>query len=182
MSVTTKTCTMCLADKEVSEFGKHNQTKDGLKSRCKLCHAVESRASRGAHIEKARTRELAYHHAHRAERNAKSRAFHKKHGRPRPESRETANARLREWKANNPGKVNADTAKRRAAKLQATPEWADMTAIKALYVEASLAGRVVDHIVPLRSPTVCGLHVLWNLQPLTALENARKGNRYEAHV
>lgn len=86
-------------------------------------------------------------------------------------------ARLKQWVKDNPERVNANSARRRAARLQAIPPWADLDAIKALY-ESCPKGSHVDHIIPLRHPLVCGLHVLENLQILTAEENLKKGNHF----
>lgn len=71
---------------------------------------------------------------------------------------------------------NARNALRRAQKLQATPTWADLAKIKKIYEECP-DGCHVDHIYPLISDWVCGLHVETNLQHLSAEENMRKGNR-----
>lgn len=117
-------------------------------------------------------------------------------------NKEYRNALERKWRKNNPDKVrhlarlyrmvNADrcrshTAKYRASKLQATPLWLDdghiqevldfYTAAKMFQVYTGVDYQV-DHIVPLKGETVCGLHVPWNLQILPSFENQSKGNRY----
>ena len=80
-------------------------------------------------------------------------------------------------------KAAINSAKRRNIHLKATPPWADLEKIKAIYSECyrltSETGikHHVDHIFPLRSIYMCGLNVENNLQILTAEENISKGNR-----
>lgn len=69
----------------------------------------------------------------------------------------------------------ARNAKRRAAKLNATPSWANLDLIKEIYKNAE--GAHVDHIIPLINEYVCGLHVENNLQYLTPKENSKKSNK-----
>lgn len=90
------------------------------------------------------------------------------------------------WGKANRGKRNRIIAARRWWVKRATPAWLNadhMESIKAIYAEAASYGvgiMHVDHIVPIRGESVCGLHVPWNLQILPSAENVAKGNRYEA--
>ena len=78
----------------------------------------------------------------------------------------------------------AKLARRKAAKINATPAWADRDRIAAVYVEAQRLSELtgnpheVDHIVPLQSRLVCGLHVEHNLQVIPASINRSKSNRH----
>lgn len=83
---------------------------------------------------------------------------------------------LRKWRLENPGKNKYYVNKRRAMQVNATPKWADTPAMQ-LFYENCPGGYHVDHIYPLNSDWVCGLHTLENLQYLPASENAAKGNR-----
>lgn len=72
---------------------------------------------------------------------------------------------------------NARNAARRAARVSATPSWANLDTIKRIYDCAE--GDHVDHIIPLQGEYVSGLHVESNLQYLSPEANLSKGNRYE---
>lgn len=89
---------------------------------------------------------------------------------------------LAQWRRMNRDKVAAASNKRRATKLQATPKWADFGVIAEFYEAAVAAAEIfgiafeVDHIVPLKSKLVCGLHWEGNLRVVTKVENRRKKN------
>lgn len=89
----------------------------------------------------------------------------------------------KKFQMNNPGKINAETAKHRAKKAQATPNWAELDKIKIVYEKAQWLAKLtglcyhVDHIIPIAGEKVCGLHVWENLQILEKGLNQSKGNR-----
>lgn len=102
--------------------------------------------------------------------------------RPKAALREYRNA----WKRNNQLQIRADTKARRRRHRQATPKWLtrkQKSEIRQLYQIAMTMTKttgeryVVDHIVPLRSESVCGLHVPWNLRVITREENLKKSNQ-----
>ena len=95
------------------------------------------------------------------------------------------------WQQNNPDKIaqtrlnqklngndRIKAARRRATKKNATPSWADLGAIRDVYLEAAYMQMDVDHIYPLKSDVVCGLHVWENLQLLPKIANIKKSNKF----
>lgn len=78
---------------------------------------------------------------------------------------------------NNKAWYRAKDAKYRAAKINRTPAWADLEKIKEFYLNCP-EGYEVDHIIPLQGERISGLHVLENLQYLTATENRQKSNKW----
>jgi hypothetical protein len=89
------------------------------------------------------------------------------------------------WKERNLVWVRADTKARRRKHREATPPWLSRrhkAQTRELYKVAITMSKttgeqyVVDHIYPLRSDVVCGLHVPWNLRVITQAENLEKSN------
>ena len=98
----------------------------------------------------------------------------------REENLEKVRALRKKYKAEHKDHVNADTARRRAQKVKATPKWFDQERlqIEALYEKARELNLEVDHVVPIRSKKVCGLHTWANLQLLDKTLNSSKNNRH----
>lgn len=157
----TKTCTACGVEKSVDEYHKLKAGKYNVHAECKCCISEQRKAYYLANKEAVANREKAY----------------------RLSNKEVIAKRMRAYQKANSHITNANEAKRRATKQQATPAWADLEAIKEMYQLAVIFNSTginlqVDHIVPLQSDRVCGLHCEANLQLLPASDNMKKGNRY----
>ncbi len=86
--------------------------------------------------------------------------------------------------------INCEASKRAKISVQywtkiywATPPWLNpeqLEQMKKIYLDAP-EGSHVDHIVPLKSEYVCGLHVPWNLEAISPSENYKKSNRHWPH-
>ncbi len=154
----------CAASKPCKRCGATERYADG---KCKSCASRRAKAFYEANIEQVRQRHLAYGKAN-AEKKRKIAS---------------------DWAKANRAKRAEIWAAYYTAKLQAMPVWVDREQIKKIYAQAravSLATGIkhhVDHIIPLQGVNVSGLHVPWNLQILTATQNAIKKNRVlEDHI
>lgn len=153
-----KTCTYCRLKKPLSDFDiltKLSKNKSGVtqkfKSICRICHVEITKKYYRKVVEKKRLYQKEY----------------------RKENRD----RLRPTKT-------ASGASYRAKKTNATPPWLtkeDRAKIRLIFKEreqlSQLHGKEyhVDHILPLNSKLICGLHVPWNLRVICKMENLYKG-------
>jgi 5-methylcytosine-specific restriction endonuclease McrA len=146
-------------------------------NREKIAAAKKLEAVEKPHLGAAR--KAKYREAHRTELRAKGVAYNR-------DNSEARAAYLRSYQKKNLDKVRAWAMKYHASKLQRTPNWLtedDFWMIEQAYeiaVKRTQATGVmchVDHIVPLQGENVSGLHVPWNLQVITEVENKQKGNR-----
>jgi hypothetical protein len=162
----------------------HHANRDARNAASRAKYAANPGPKRAANLAWNKANPEAAHQWERANRDKvaeKSRRWH-------TENKERHAANGKAWRERNPQKNAATAAKRRAAKLQRTPKWltpADFLEIQMLYDFAKgmeLATGIphhVDHILPLQGEFVSGLHVLANLQILTAFENTSKGPRWQ---
>ncbi len=157
-------CLDCSQLKTYENFYPSKIKSNGLSSRCKHCESVKYKERKDSETYKL------LRNKYRANRTE--------------DHREKARLKVRDWKSKNKFKVLAQCARRRASKLRATPSWADNSKIVEIYKrsqELTISTGIihhVDHIVPLISELVCGLHCENNLRVIVGKENLSKGNRY----
>lgn len=163
-----KFCWKCQTNKELNLFGKNKSKTDGLSTECKDCKRAIDRDYAARHREEAKQRATNWYYDNLEYALEQRRIIGKK------------------WRAENKDKNSAKNARYRTNKLNATPKWLTKehhNQIESVYWLAQLQSELtdtkyhVDHIVPLKGKTVCGLHVPWNLQVLEALDNISKGNK-----
>lgn len=171
-------CPKCQIGRPSDRFGKRRE--------CFPCGAATQRAyrvrnpnKRRDHYQSHKDRVLAeaaiYRAAHKNEERVSRRAHYQ-----RNKDRVALATKL--YREDNPALYAEAFARRRAARRQAIPSWADRTAIKAIYKEAARltaetgVRHEVDHEVPLQSPWVCGLHWEGNLKIMPMTQNRAKAN------
>lgn len=160
---------------------------------CAQCHAEAAVAWKEANPEKRRANLNAWkkrnpdkHNSYVKNARQKKPELYNTHSKSwiqrNPEKRKQVTA---EYSKKNLDKILANTNARRARLLNACPKWVSVQDIRKIYElrkQISIDTGVVhhvDHIVPLRGKTVCGLHVPWNLRIIPASQNFRKGARLD---
>jgi hypothetical protein len=155
MVILMKTCSKCKESKDLSQFDKNKAKASGLHSACKACRKEQRKAYYDNNKE----------------------AHHSRTKRWAENNREAWNNLFKKAYRKNPSHYIRKAATRRSYQISATPPWSEKELIEKVYLKASDYGAHVDHIVPLKSDVVCGLHVWANLQLLPPTDNISKGNR-----
>lgn len=202
-----KSCAKCKQQKPFEDFYRYSRSSDGRQSYCKVCTGAATSAyskdpRRKAYLKKYKEDNRNKELKRSAEYRQKNRQALKEKGQeyvasnPQKVSeskrnyRERHRGRVREsskrYRELNRPKYARYRALRRAREKQAQPSWLtseDLARMDLMWGLRELKSFVegveyeVDHIVPLRGETICGLHVPWNLRVIPKEENRRKLNR-----
>lgn len=87
-------------------------------------------------------------------------------------------AKHQESYARNYGKIRDRQNRYKYERALRIPSWSQKELIEQFYDNCP-EGCHVDHIIPLKGTDASGLHVIENLQYLSAEENLRKGNKFQ---
>jgi len=172
-----KKCTRCGEQKKLSEFGIDNRLKYKRSSNCAECKKELSRNYHRDNIEIARESGQKWRDENREYERERGRNYHAKNKEKIAEYAKLYRDKNREY-------FRMKSMERSAKKILAMPRWANNKYILLWYklakIEEERTGIKinVDHVIPLVSNIVCGLHCEDNMQLLTELENKSKGNRY----
>ena len=173
--MTTKVCSKCNVEKPLDQFYLAPRYRLGVSGHCKACKGLYAKIRNSDPLVKENDRKV---------RRMRDRS--EEHRKYREKYPEKCKAKYNKWRIANMARAAEKSARYRAAKLNATPPWLsaiELAQIQEMYDIADAKTMQtgvkyhVDHIHPLQGDGFTGLHVPWNLQILTALENKAKNNR-----
>lgn len=173
-----KACTTCGQEKADIEFCRYSVSRGGgLAQECRHCSSTRSFNWRKANKARAAKGVANWRVANAGRRKAKDALWV-------GANRVKVRATKAKWKRRHPENGAQYAMARHATKLNATPAWANHMTIGEYYAVAAIKTKAtgrpwhVDHMVPLQSPRVCGLHTDYNMQVLSGEDNQRKNNRH----
>ncbi len=202
-----KLCSKCKVKKNLGSFNKSSASKDGFHLWCRSCQSINNKERLALKRDEINAQKKIYYQNNKAKCYATTQAWananrdktrasvskwekenrHKKiitERKYRERHRAELNARRDAYRRNNLAKDVTKVTMRKYRKLQATPKWANEFFIEEIYDLARRRTKVtgfkwhVDHIVPIKHPLVCGLHVEHNLRVIPAAINLQKNNRF----
>ena len=156
---------------------KRNHEYSDCLSTCPECRKLSRQAWSNKNKEKVKASYRKYYRKNKDIKNKKRKEHYLK-------NKEITLKKCKEYRFKNKFKCIAFSRFYQQLKRKAVPSWADAKKIQWFYKEANRLTKEtgiihhVDHIYPLQSKYMCGLHVETNLQILTQKENLSKGNRW----
>lgn len=189
-AITHKTCSSCNETKEIARFRKRSGRNFGWVSKCLDCEKVEKQMYREKHKEDIKLkRELMSDEIRQSNRNryyANREHVLKKQAEYRDQNRDVVRDRVKANYYKDKSKY-ALASRRKELKIKFVSvdfgELSDLLIsesykLRDMRTKATGVKWHVDHIVPLQSELVQGLHCGYNLQLLPASHNIAKGNRW----
>jgi hypothetical protein len=180
----TKVCKRCSVAKNLDLFHKDRKSLDQLNTICKSCKSLDDKKYRETHQIELKAKKREYYlkvekHKRKLRTLDKLKRLSLSNKIYRENNIERIKYNYKIWRLSNKATVNARNMRRYAAKLNQCPPWVNkehLERIKQFYANCP-KGYHVDHIIPLQGKEIRGLHVIWNLQYLPAIENIRKSNK-----
>lgn len=171
-----KLCSKCKKHKALWEFHKCKGNLFGVRDTCKVCRSIKYKQHYIDNKEYIISRCKQYVLTNPDKRKTTSKKYY-------DNNKDKLLASKRRWRKDNPDKVLNNVNKRRAMKLNQTPELTQLEKDTILYYY-KISNRLgsafhVDHIKPLSKG---GLHHPDNLQVIPAEHNLRKSNNEEYEI
>lgn len=174
---TKQICRKCGIEKTFYDFRQDLSRSSGYQTYCKDCLNRKARIQYKEDPSKLERQQVYRQQKPDIYRQAALKYYHS--------NKDLCKKRHKAWRDDNVAELNAKAKAYKLRKKGSIPPWANLDEIKKIYKYARdwtiLTGipQSVDHIIPLKGETVCGLHVETNLRIIPWVENVSKKNKFD---